>query len=169
MKPFSGGLEKSSKYGSPPLNRTCQNSHSGNVALLMDAENESSQKSVEAILKSIRRTLECASEKIFVLEEVLEILMKKRLNMKQFELLLKIEEYEGLLYYQLIDKLSEEQRLPKSTVRWNLNRLRSAKMIITGDKNNKGVPVQLTEKGKMVVLALKNGKRNKAHASDRPL
>jgi DNA-binding transcriptional ArsR family regulator len=95
------------------------------------------------------------------LEETLENLIKERINTKQIELLLKIEENEGLFYYKLIKKLSKETGLPESTVRWNLNRLRSAKLVITGDKNNKGVPVKLTERGKMIALAFKNGKRSK--------
>jgi hypothetical protein len=32
-------------------------------------------------------------------------------------------------------------------------------MVITGDKNNKGVHVKLTQKGKMVALAFRNGKK----------
>jgi hypothetical protein len=125
----------------------------------MDAGDKLSQESVRIIFDLFRTALECASEKIIVLEEILEILIKKRLNMRQVELLLKIEKNEGLFYYQLVNKLSEEQRLPESTVRWNLNKLRNAMLVITGDKNNKGVPVKLTEKGKMVVLAFKNGKK----------
>jgi len=88
----------------------------------------------------------------------LETLTRERLNTKQLKLLSEIERNEGLLYYQLIDKLSEEQGLPKSTVRWNLNRLREAEMVVTGNKNNKGIPVKLTRKGKMVVLAFKGEK-----------
>lgn len=125
----------------------------------MDKGNEISQESVGTILELLKTTIECASEKILALEETLEILTKKRLNTKQLELLLKIEQNEGLLYYQLVNKLSQEQRLPESTVRWNLNRLRDAKMVVTGDKNNKGVHVKLTRKGKIVVSAFKNGKK----------
>lgn len=125
----------------------------------MDEENKFSQENAGTIVELLRTTIECASEKILALEEVLETLTKKRLNMKQLELLLKIEQNEGLLYYQLVNKLSQEQGLPESTVRWNLNRLRDAKMVVTGDKSNKGVAVKLTRKGKMVALAFKNGKK----------
>ncbi|MEM3899171.1 MAG: hypothetical protein QXD34_05125, partial [Candidatus Bathyarchaeia archaeon] len=61
-------------------------------------------------------------------------------------------ENHGLLYYQLVNKLSIEQGVPRSTIRWNLNKLRDAGMIITGNKNAKGVPVSLTEKGKILLL-----------------
>jgi len=123
----------------------------------MDEKNRISQENIEFV----REALENASQKISALEEALETLTKKRLNRKQLELLLKIKQNEGLLYYQLINKLSQKQGLPESTVRWNLNKLRDAEMIITGDKNIKGVPVKLTEKGKIVTSAFKNGKRSK--------
>lgn len=110
----------------------------------MDEEKKLSQESLGTIFE--------------ILSEILEILTKKRLNTKQLKLLSEIERNEGLLYYQLINKLSEEQGLPKSTVRWNLNKLREAKMVVTGNKDNKGVPVRLTRKGRMVVLAFKNEK-----------
>jgi len=110
---------------------------------LLNGEERLSQESFWEILEFLR--------------EILGALTKKRLNTKQLKLLSEIERNEGLLYYQLINKLSREQGLPKSTVRWNLNKLREAKMVITGDKNNKGIPVKLTKRGKMLVLALKNG------------
>lgn len=122
-------------------------------------EKQFSQESVGAFLDFLRETLEYASEKIFALEETLEILTKKHLNKKQLELLLKTEQNEGLLYYQLINNLSQEGGLPESTVRWNINRLRDAKMIVTGDKNNNGIPVKLTKNGKIVASVFKNGKK----------
>ena len=85
---------------------------------------------------------------------------KKRISGKQLKYLSKIEENSGLLYYQLVDKLSVEQQIPKSTVRWNLKKLRDAGMIIAGDKNSKGVPVKLTEKGRITLLAIKARQKN---------
>ena len=92
--------------------------------------------------------------------EILDAFTKKRISVKQLKYLSKIEENSGLLYYQLVDKLSVEQQIPKSTVRWNLNKLRDAGMIIAGDKNSKGVPVKLTEKGRITLLAIKAGQKN---------
>lgn len=103
--------------------------------------------------------MEHASGKILALEQTLEILTEKPLNKRQLGFLLKTERNEGLLYYQLINRLSKEEGLPESTVRWNINALRDAEMIVTGDKNNKGIPVQLTKNGKVVVSVLKNGKK----------
>lgn len=145
MKPFLGGLKKSNK-------RNANAFHQGDIVPVLD---------------TFRTTLEFASKKIFILEETLEALVKERLNIKQMELLLKIEENEGLFYYKLIKKLSKEMGLPESTVRWNLNRLRDAKMVITGDKNNKRVPVKLTENGKLIVSAFKNRKIGKKQSSSK--
>ncbi|MEM3673085.1 MAG: hypothetical protein QW468_02505 [Candidatus Bathyarchaeia archaeon] len=104
--------------------------------VLQSDEKEDLQKKIEAIMG------------------VLEALAKKRISMKQLNLLSKIEENEGLLYYQLVDKVSQEQKLPKSTVRWNLTKLREAGLIVAGDKQNKGLPVELTEKGRIALLAV---------------
>lgn len=141
------------------LNEICKTSDSNSIAPLKSEEKQFSQESVGAFLDFLRETLEYASEKIFALEETLEILTKKHLNKKQLELLLKTEQNEGLLYYQLINNLSQEGGLPESTVRWNINRLRDAKMIVTGDKNNNGIPVKLTKNGKIVASVFKNGKK----------
>ncbi|MEM3464095.1 MAG: hypothetical protein QXL91_04445 [Candidatus Bathyarchaeia archaeon] len=97
-------------------------------------------------------------KKIEAVMEVLEALAKKRITMKQLNLLSKIEENEGLLYYQLVDKVSQEQKLPKSTVRWNLAKLREAGLIVAGDKQNKGLPVELTEKGRIALSAVSKRK-----------
>jgi hypothetical protein len=51
----------------------------------------------------------------------------------------------------LIEILSREFSMPMSTVKWNLSRLRELKIIIAGDKNNKGIPVRITLKGKMLL------------------
>ncbi|MGB9714235.1 MAG: hypothetical protein ACPLZC_04560 [Candidatus Bathyarchaeales archaeon] len=97
-------------------------------------------------------------KKIEAVMEVLEALAKKCITMKQLNLLSKIEENEGLLYYRLVDKVSQEQKLPKSTVRWNLTKLREAGLIVAGDKKSKGVPVELTEKGRIALLAISKRK-----------
>jgi DNA-binding transcriptional ArsR family regulator len=62
-----------------------------------------------------------------------------------------VQKYEGVLYYELVQKISFEHRLSPSTVRWNLNKLRDAKLIVTGDKDRKGIPVKLTEEARLIV------------------
>lgn len=62
-----------------------------------------------------------------------------------------IKNKEGLLYYQLIEILSKEFSIPMSTIKWNLNKLREFGIIIAGNKNNKGVPVKIILKGKVLL------------------
>ena len=61
------------------------------------------------------------------------------------------EKYEDkMVYTVLIERLSFELGVPKSTVRWNLRRLREAGVIRAGDKDNKGIPVGLSEMGRIL-------------------
>jgi DNA-binding transcriptional ArsR family regulator len=92
-----------------------------------------------------------------IIIEILDLLIKKRISVQQLKYLSKIDQNQGILYYQLINKLSMEQKLPRSTVRWNLNKLRDAGMIVAGNKNVKGVPVRLTEKGKIALRITERG------------
>lgn len=57
---------------------------------------------------------------------------------------------EKAVYTVLIQRLSEELGIPESTVRWNLKGLRDAYLINAGTKENKGVPVSLTEMGRVM-------------------
>jgi DNA-binding transcriptional ArsR family regulator len=107
---------------------------------------------VSKVLQSDEKTN--FQKKIDAVIEVLKALAEKRVTMKQLNFLPKIEENEGLLYYQLVDKLSQEQKLPKSTVRWNLTKLRQTGLIVAGDRKNKGVLVELTEKGRIALSAI---------------
>ena len=66
-----------------------------------------------------------------------------------------IEKHEGLLYHKLVQKLNQEYGLPPSTIRWNMNKLRSAKLILAGDQKTKGIPVRLTEEAKLIISAQK--------------
>ena len=49
-----------------------------------------------------------------------------------------------------LERLSGELGIPKSTVRWNLRGLREAGLIRAGDRENKGIPVVLTEMGQLM-------------------
>ncbi|MEM3719502.1 MAG: hypothetical protein QXD45_05725 [Candidatus Bathyarchaeia archaeon] len=83
-------------------------------------------------------------------------MVTKNINIKQLSYLPKIVENNGLIYYKLIDKLSKEQGTPKSTVRWNIKKLKDAGLITAGDRENRGVPVNLTEKGRIMLLAVRS-------------
>ncbi|MEM1539801.1 MAG: hypothetical protein QXJ07_00230 [Candidatus Bathyarchaeia archaeon] len=89
--------------------------------------------------------------------ELLDLIVKKRLSVKQLKYLAKVKENHDLLFYQLVNKLSVEMHVPKSTVKWNLSRLRDSGIIVAGNKRAKGVPVRLTEKGEMALLIIEKG------------
>ncbi|MDW8041082.1 MAG: hypothetical protein RMJ03_06680 [Nitrososphaerota archaeon] len=86
-----------------------------------------------------------------MLLELLDLVTKKCLSVKQLKYLAKVKENSGLLFYQLVDKLSMELHVPKSTVRWNLRKLRDSGMIVAGNRDAKGVSVKLTEKGEIAL------------------
>lgn len=92
-------------------------------------------------------------KEIQMLENVLEITNSIRFTEKQRRFLIWLsEEYdEAEVYTKLIDRISKKLDIPKSTVRWNLRGLREAGLIEAGDKDNKGIPVRFTKKGKIMV------------------
>jgi DNA-binding MarR family transcriptional regulator len=100
-------------------------------------------------------------ETISILRNVSKLLITTNLSQKQFELLLTLRENEGLLYYQVIQSISSEQGIPASTVRWNLNKLRSADLVMAGDKDNKGIPMQLTSSGRLIASLYEESKISK--------
>ena len=57
---------------------------------------------------------------------------------------------EETIYTVLIERLSKKMDIPKSTVRWNLRGLRETGLILAGDRNNKGVNVELTSMGRLM-------------------
>jgi Fe2+ or Zn2+ uptake regulation protein len=54
----------------------------------------------------------------------------------------------------LIERLSEKHNIPPSTLRWNLKRLVDLRFIIAGNSKSKGIPVRLTDSGKLVCKIL---------------
>jgi len=66
-----------------------------------------------------------------------------------------IQGREGMLFHKLVEDISATYRVPPSTVRWNLSKLRDTKLIIAGDQNSKGIPVQLTEEAKFIISTAK--------------
>jgi len=142
MQPSKGGITKSTSNG----NVSASKSTGSNTVFCPMANEKDFQRNYELILK--------------VFGEIFDVLAKKRISIKQLEYLFQVEENTGLLYSQLIHKLSAEHQIPRSTVRWNLKRLRDAGMMIAGDKNTKRVPVRLTERGRIALLAIKAGRRN---------
>ena len=99
------------------------------------------------------------SRRVQELENAIVCFAMTRLTEKQRILLrhiaLRYGNHNGnLTLTSLIDRLSSELKMSRSTVRWNLIGLRDAGLIKAGSRDNKGVPVKLTEAGLLVVSRL---------------
>lgn len=109
-------------------------------------------RSLHILEESLRAQIESLKE----LERELASLASLGLTGKQRGLLRWLaERYEGgLNYTALIARLSEEMGIPSSTIRWNLRNLRDRGLIVAGNRENKGIPVKLTRKGRLIAEQL---------------
>jgi DNA-binding MarR family transcriptional regulator len=105
-------------------------------------------KRCDALEESVRRHYGELSR----LERALVTAASTKLTEKQRTILrwLTHQYREKAVYTVLIQRLSDELGIPESTVRWNLKGLREAELINAGTKDNKGVPVSLTEMGRIM-------------------
>jgi len=100
---------------------------------------------------SLEESLKEHYRELYAMEGALEAASTRRLTEKQRMMLRVVADVQGdTLYTALIERVSEELGIPKSTVRWNLKGLREAGLIVAGDRDNKGVPVCLTETGRVM-------------------
>ena len=116
-----------------------------------------------AIYKSITENLEALYENLIIhykesyaKEQALVAAASTSFTDKQRRLIMWLSnDYdEDTVYTVLIDRLSRDMCIPKSTVRWNLRGLRDAGLIRAGDKENKGVAVELTDMGRTMAAYL---------------
>ena len=112
-------------------------------------------KNVDSLEESLRTHF----RELNTFEEALASASSRRLTRKQRLMLRWLSEGygEATIYTSLIDQLSEDLGLPKSTVRWNLQGLREANLIRAGDRENKGVPVELTDAGRIMASVVVAG------------
>jgi DNA-binding MarR family transcriptional regulator len=105
-------------------------------------------KRCDALEASVRRHY----NQLYQLEQALITAASTKLTEKQCTILEWLTHHysEKAVYTVLIQRLSEELGIPESTVRWNLKGLRDADLIKAGTKDNKGVPVSLTEMGRIM-------------------
>jgi len=103
-------------------------------------------------LDALEASINMHFKELYELEGALKAAMSTRLTRKQRRLLRwLVEDYrDEMVYTALIERISEDMDIPKSTVRWNLRGLREADLITAGDRENKGVPVRLTKRGEIV-------------------
>jgi DNA-binding MarR family transcriptional regulator len=103
-------------------------------------------------LELLRESLTVHYKELYAREQALAAAASDSYTRKQKTLLVWLaENYDGrTIYTVLIERLSGELDIPKSTVRWNLRGLREAGLIRAGDRENKGIPVVLTEMGQLM-------------------
>ena len=100
---------------------------------------------------SLEESLKEHYRELYAMEGALETASTHKLTEKQRMMLRIVAEVQGeTIYTTLIERVSAELDIPKSTVRWNLKGLRDAGLIAAGDRDNKGVPVRLTETGRVM-------------------
>jgi hypothetical protein len=100
---------------------------------------------------SLEESLKEHYRELYAMEGALEAASTRRLTEKQRMMLRIVSEVQGdTLYTTLIERVSEELDIPKSTVRWNMKGLRDSGLIDAGDRENKGVPVRLTDAGRVM-------------------
>ena len=117
-----------------------------------EKKNTSSYRRIMESLERVRESLLRHYKEYYTMERALAEASSDRLTEKQRAILRWLgEEYEGeMVYTVLIERLSSELGVPKSTVRWNLRGLRDAGLIRAGDRENKGIPVGFTEMGRVL-------------------
>jgi DNA-binding MarR family transcriptional regulator len=104
-------------------------------------------KNVDSLEESIKNH----NHELHALQRTLESTSARGLTEKQRLMLQIIADVEGeAIYTVLIDRLSDDLRVPRSTVRWNMKGLREAGLINAGDRETKGIPVSLTDTGRMM-------------------
>ncbi|MDP2901229.1 MAG: hypothetical protein Q8O47_09705, partial [Candidatus Bathyarchaeota archaeon] len=107
---------------------------------------------------SLEESLKEHYRELYAMEGALEAASARRLTEKQRTMLRIVAAVQGeTLYTTLIDRVSEELDIPRSTVRWSLKGLRDTGLIAAGDRDNKGVPVRLTETGRIMAGLLSPG------------
>jgi len=111
---------------------------------------------VNRVIKSVddlEQSLKIHFDELYYLEREIVSVTSTRLTRKQLAMLrwMAGNYREDMVYTNLIERISEVMGLPRSTVRWNMRGLRDAGLISAGDKDTKGVPVRLTERGSIIL------------------
>ncbi len=118
---------------------------------------------IESILSDIltihyflRQKNKVLVEELSKYKEKIATTVFENLTTKQKAILREIADMNGksLTLTAMIGILSKKLDVAPSTIRWNLVALRNSGLINAGNKDNKGIPVRLTEIGKLTALAL---------------
>jgi len=146
---------KTGFYTTPELKNLLQSMNDMKREVSKFGKSNPDRVSYNRLLKnvdSLEESLRAHFRELNAFGETLASASSRRLTRKQRLMLRWLSEgYRGsAIYTDLIERLSEELKIPKSTVRWNLQGLRDANLIRAGDRRNKGIPVELTDAGRMM-------------------
>ena len=111
------------------------------------------QEEVERALKELERALKRIEDSFSELEKSVNALTLTRLTEKQQSILkwLCRNNEKDTVYTRLVEAVSREFNIPESTARWNMKILREVALLEAGDRNNKGIPVRITEAGRIAL------------------
>lgn len=141
-------------YPTPEFKNLLQALHGLKVEVRKFGETNTDKISYDKLIKNfneLETSVKLHYKELSVIEKILETTSKKQLTNKQKIMLKLISKKQGeKLYTTLIDNLAEDLDIPKSTVRWNLKGLRESGLINAGDRENKGIPVSLTDLGRIM-------------------
>ena len=145
-------------YPTPEFKNIIQSLHDLKREVSRLGRNNTDRIAFNRVLKnvdSLEESIKNHYHELNALQRTLESTSVKGLTEKQRLMLQMIAEVEGeTIYTVLIDRLSEDLSVPRSTVRWNMKGLREAGLIHAGDKETKGIPVSLTDTGRMMAGVL---------------
>ncbi len=156
MSVSSGG--KAGFYPSPESKNLLQAVHDLRVEVRRFAKQNPDSAGCDRLMRNVdelEESLRLHFDEVGALSRTLQAASGRRLTDKQRAVLLLISEKRGdHLYTDLIETISDEMGLPRSTARWSLKGLRDAGLIHAGDRENKGIPVRLTDEGRILTEAL---------------
>jgi len=145
---------KISFYPTPEFKNLLQAIHDLKLEVKRFGESNPDKISYKRLIKNfedVETSVKLHYKELSRIDKILATASKTQLTEKQKIMLKLISENQGeKIYTTLIDNLSEYLDIPKSTIRWNLKGLRESGLINAGDKENKGIPVSLTDLGKIM-------------------
>ena len=97
----------------------------------------------------------------------LGIVIARALNKNQIKIL---EELANDGYYitvtNFLQTLSEKEKIPLSTLRWNVKVLEDLGLITCGNSKNKGIPVKLTDTGRLIWKIIRDRSSAGEHSAE---
>lgn len=148
-------ISKETNYTTPEFDKIIDSLTQLKTFIITSGNHLRDKRSYNKLLKNVddlEESIYNHYKEINKIEQLFLMIATNKLTKKKKEILRWLVEHytQKTVYTVLIQKISRELEIPKSTVRWNLKGLREADLIRAGDKNNKGIPVSLTPIGRIM-------------------